>query len=146
MGIRDRSLLEQLTSQVIERLEKAQQQALPTLPGMEDLVDGSKDAASGDAHRSRNRSHGHGSPQCGKTGKTRTQNEEVKAEMETEEKVPQEKQINRQRADRYGLAGLGKALFNKRQPGKVIETPDEMFRRVARAIAAAELYIIPRPM
>jgi hypothetical protein len=39
MGIRDRNLVEKLTSQVIERLEKAQQQALPTLPGMEDLVD-----------------------------------------------------------------------------------------------------------
>ena len=39
MGIRDRHLVEKLTAQVIERLEKAQAQALPTLPGMEDLVD-----------------------------------------------------------------------------------------------------------
>ena len=39
MGIRDRALLEKFTTQVIERLEKAQQQTLPTLPGMEDLVD-----------------------------------------------------------------------------------------------------------
>ena len=39
MGIRDRKLVEKLTTQVIERLEKAQAQALPTLPGMEDLVD-----------------------------------------------------------------------------------------------------------
>ena len=39
MGIRDRKLVEKLTAQVIERLEKAQSQALPTLPGMEELVD-----------------------------------------------------------------------------------------------------------
>ena len=39
MGIRDRKLVEKLTTQVIERLEKAQPQSLPTLPGMEDLVD-----------------------------------------------------------------------------------------------------------
>src|SRR4030042_1608411 len=38
MGIRNRKLIEKLVSQVIERLEKAQAQALPTLPGMEDLV------------------------------------------------------------------------------------------------------------
>ena len=39
MGIRDRKLVERLTTQVIERLEKAQAEFLPTLPGMEDLVD-----------------------------------------------------------------------------------------------------------
>jgi hypothetical protein len=39
MGIRDRRLVEKLTTQVIERLEKAQAQSLPTLPGMEELVD-----------------------------------------------------------------------------------------------------------
>jgi hypothetical protein len=49
MGIRDRKLVEKLTAQVIERLEKAQAQALPTLPGMEDLVD----RRSRQAHRGR---------------------------------------------------------------------------------------------
>ena len=39
MGIRDRKLVERLTTQVIERLEKAQTEYLPTLPGMEELVD-----------------------------------------------------------------------------------------------------------
>src|SRR5512137_218862 len=39
MGIRDRKLVERLTTQVIERLEKAQGEFLPTLPGMEELVD-----------------------------------------------------------------------------------------------------------
>ena len=38
MGIRDRRLVEKLTTQVIERLEKAQAEPIPTLPGMEDLV------------------------------------------------------------------------------------------------------------
>ena len=38
MGIRDRQLVERLTTQVIERLEKTQAEYLPTLPGMEDLV------------------------------------------------------------------------------------------------------------
>ena len=39
--IRDRKLVEKLTTQVIERLERVQADFLPTLPGMEDLDFGS---------------------------------------------------------------------------------------------------------
>ena len=99
MGIRDRSLLEKYTGQVIERLEKAQQQALPTLPGMEDLVDRkSRMSARGRMPTeaeieamvmevlNANKPEDHEEPEQPE------QNEEVKAEMETEVKVPQETQ------------------------------------------------------
>jgi hypothetical protein len=38
MGIRDRQVVERLTTQVIERLEKILKEHTPVLPGMEDLV------------------------------------------------------------------------------------------------------------
>ncbi len=147
MGIRDRNLVEKLTSQVIERLEKAQQQALPTLPGMEELVD--RKARMSPRGRmpteaeieamvmevlNANKPENHEEPE---------RNEEVKAEMETEVKVPQETKSTGGLTD-TALQVLEKRYLLRDNKGKVIETPEEMFRRVARAIAAAELYYNPK--
>jgi ribonucleoside-diphosphate reductase alpha chain len=150
MGIRDRRLVDKLTTQVIERLEKARSQALPTLPGMEDLVaPGSRQAYTGrmpteaeieamvmevlNAHKPEN----HEEPEQPE------RIEEVKAEMETEVKVPQETKSTGGLTD-TALQVLEKRYLLRDNKGKVIETPEEMFRRVARAIAAAELYYNPK--
>ena len=42
------------------------------------------------------------------------------------------------------LRVLEKRYLKKDKTGKIIETPDEMFRRVARAIATAELIYRPK--
>ena len=154
MGIRDRNLVEKLTSQVIERLEKAQTQALPTLPGLEDFVD----------RRSRQASHGRlpteaeieamvmevltaekpvsgTQPQPEPEPKTKTApKEEVKAAMNTETEITTSKNT----ITANGLTDTARQVLEKRylrrdDQGKVVETPEEMFRRVAKAIAAAEL-------
>jgi ribonucleoside-diphosphate reductase alpha chain len=142
MGIRDRRLVERLTTQVIERLEKARAQALPTLPGMEDLVD----------QRSRQVFRGPLPTEAEieamvmevlnaqKPAPEPVQKEEVKAEMETETEVKTPKES----ASADGLTATALQVLERRyllrdSKGKVTETPEEMFRRVARAVAAAEL-------
>ncbi|MBN1161314.1 MAG: vitamin B12-dependent ribonucleotide reductase [Dehalococcoidales bacterium] len=147
MGIRDRKLVEKLTTQVIERLEKARTQSLPTLPGMEDLVD----------QRSR---HVHRGPMpteaeieamvmevlnAQKPAPEPVQKEEVKAEMETETEVKTPKES----ASADGLTATALQVLERRyllrdSKGKVTETPEELFRRVARAVAAAELNYNPK--
>jgi ribonucleoside-diphosphate reductase alpha chain len=136
MGIRDRKLVERLTTQVIERLEKAQTEFLPTLPGMEDLVD----------KRAR-----------------RQQRLPSEAEIEamvmevlnTEKPVPKQEVVPametnivantiKETQSATGLTDtalqvLEKRYLKKDKQGKTIETPEQMFRRVAHAIAAAEL-------
>jgi ribonucleoside-diphosphate reductase alpha chain len=152
MGIRDRNLVEKLTTQVIERLEKAQQQSLPTLPGMEDLVD----------RKARQSPRGRMPTEAeieamvmevlnaNKPVKPVTQEqpehiEEVKAEMETETEVKSPKETT----SANGLTDTALQVLEKRylmrdNKGKVIETPEEMFRRVAKAIAAADLIYYPK--
>ena len=150
MGIRDRRLVEKLTSQVIERLEKAQSQALPTLPGMEELVD----------RRSRQAPHGrmpteaeieamvmevlNAEKPAPEPEPAPVLEEEVKAEMETEAEVKTPKET----MSPCGLTDTALQVLEKRyllrdNKGKVIESPEEMFRRVAKAIAAAELIYDP---
>ena len=144
MGIRDRKLEERLTTQVIERLERAQSAILPTLPGMEDLV----------AKRTRRQAFPGRMPSEAEieamvmevlNASKPVPEEEVKVEMEmeTEVKTPREPESA---ADLTGTAlqVLGKRYLKKDNQGKIIETPEEMFRRVAKAIAAAELIYNPK--
>ena len=147
MGISDRRLVEKLTTQVIERLERAQAEYLPTLPGMEDLVD----------KRARRQQRlpteseieamvmevlNAAKPQ--QEEPEPVQKEEVKAEMETDTEVKSRKESESgiDLTD-TALQVLERRYLKKDKQGNVIEKPEEMFRRVARAIAAAELNYNP---
>jgi ribonucleoside-diphosphate reductase alpha chain len=159
MGIRDRKLVEKLTSQVIERLERAQSQALPTLPGMEELVD----------RRSRQTPHGRMPTEAeieamvmevlnaekptpvpvpvAEPVPAPVPKEEVKAEMETETET--EVKTAKETLSANGLTDTALQVLERRyllkdNKGKIIETPEEMFRRVAKAIAAAEFIYNPK--
>jgi len=138
MGIRDRKLVEKLTSQVIERLEKAQAQYLPTLPGMEDLVD--KRSRQSFRRRMPTEAEIEAMVMEILNAEKPVPKEEAKAEMDTktEVKTPQETTSATGLTD-TALQVLEKRYLKKDKQGKPVETPEEMFHRVAHAIAAAEL-------
>jgi ribonucleoside-diphosphate reductase alpha chain len=141
MGIRDRKLVERLTTQVIERLEKSRTEYLPTLPGMEDMVDKRPrrqqrlpTEAEIEAMVREVLNQAKPAPE-----------EEVKAEMETKPGAtpPQETIADTSLTD-TALRVLERRYLIKDKQGKVTETPEELFRRVARAIAGAELTYNPQ--
>lgn len=155
MGLRDKGKIEWLTSQVIERLERPQ-----TLPGMEDLVPqsrrrqrqpsptaseiqavvreilaGEEPAKAAEAETEEEAiatAEPEGQPASSKT-------KEVKPVTEPTTQVKPEVQlapgIN---LTKNALHVLKRRYLKKDKQGKVIETPEKMFRRVARAIASAE--------
>jgi len=141
MGIRDRKLVERLTSQVIERLEKAQAQYLPTLPGMEDLVD----KRSRRSQRLPTEAEIEAMVMEILNAEKPVPKEEAKPEMDTkiEVKTPKETSSAIGLTD-TALQVLQKRYLKKDNKGQVIETPEDMFRRVAQAIAAAELIYNPK--
>ena len=142
MGISDRKQIDQLTRQVIEHLEqrtfrqgqKIHEQPQP-LPGMEDLVPGSS-----------------------KKQKHLTSESEILALVKefldaeqpasTEEVTPKvntmkvikgtDQPVTNINITDNSLRVLEKRYLRKDKQGNAIETPEEMFHRVARAIAAAE--------
>jgi ribonucleoside-diphosphate reductase alpha chain len=141
MGISDRKHIEDLTQQVIERLEKklAPQQVNPVqpLPGMEDMV----------------------SPSKVQEKRVPTDETEILAlvkefldaeePIKTREDIPPmkttkaEEMENKQNDDikltENALKVLEKRYLKKDKSGKPVETPEQLFRRVAGAIAAADL-------
>jgi len=137
MGLRDRDRLEQLTSQVIERLERPQ----PLLPGMEDLVPES---------RRQQRRHPTNSEIQAivreiLAGKEPTEREETEPMVEPittvkSEVVQRAAGIN---LTENALRVLERRYLKKDKQGQVIETPEAMFRRVAQTIASAELIYHP---
>jgi ribonucleoside-diphosphate reductase alpha chain len=146
MGISDRKHIEELTQQVIERLEQklAPEKINPKqpLPGMEEMV---------------NRS-----PVKEKSVPTNETEilELVKEFLDAEEPVkPQEviqpmkttkaEEMENNQNDDVKLTEnasrvLEKRYLKKDKNGKPTETPEQLFRRVARAIAAAELIYDPK--
>ena len=135
MGIRDRKLVEKLTTQVIERLEKARTEYLPTLPGMEDMVE----------KRARRQQRLPTEAEIEAmvmevlNQEKPVHEEEVKAEMETEAEVKTLKET----ASGIDLTDTALHVLERRylikdKNGKVEETPEKLFRRVASAIARAE--------
>jgi ribonucleoside-diphosphate reductase alpha chain len=136
MGIRNRKLVERLTTQVIERLEKTKAEYLPTLPGMEDLV--------GKQARRQQRLPTDAEIEAMVReildAEKPVPEEEVKAEMETKAEVRTKAEtVSGINLTDTALHILEKRYLKKDKQGQVIETPEEMFRRVARAIASAEL-------
>jgi ribonucleoside-diphosphate reductase alpha chain len=137
----DRKLIERLTAQVIERLEQRpsflQSQ---TLPGMEDLVAPSRRGIRPPSNAD-----------------IMTVVEEILAEDERKQAENERKHAEETKMRNTASAGpnrraeagvklsenalhvLEKRYLQKDKQGQVIETPEEMFRRVARAIASAEL-------
>jgi len=140
MGIRDRKLVEKLTTQVIERLEKSRTEYLPTLPGMEEMV----------AKRSRQQQRLPTEAEIEAmvmevlNQEKPVPEEEVKTSMETEAEVkPQKETTSGTDLTDTALHVLERRYLVKDKQGKVVEKPGELFRRVAHAIARAELVYSP---
>ncbi|MGD2064850.1 MAG: vitamin B12-dependent ribonucleotide reductase [Dehalococcoidia bacterium] len=115
MGISDRKLLEKFTEQVSQRLEVAQ-----PLPGMEELVPRQ-------THQSVSSSQIQAM---------------VKEILTVDEFSPQAKSqvISGIKISDNALRVLERRYLTKDGEGKVIETPQELFHRVAKHIASAELH------
>ncbi len=118
MGISDRKLLEKFTEQVSQRLEVAQ-----PLPGMEEFVP----------------------PQRRHPVSLSQLQAIVKEVLTADEFSPQARSqvISGIKLSDNALRVLQRRYLIKDEEGKVIETPHELFRRVARHIASAELLYAP---
>jgi ribonucleoside-diphosphate reductase alpha chain len=119
MGITDRKLLERFIEQLSQRLDLA-----PALPGMEELV-----------------------PQKARQPISTSQVKRMFEEfLLGEEFSPQSQSqvICGIRLSANAVRVLEKRYLKKDEKGNVVETPEEMFRRVARHIASAELIYDPK--
>ena len=160
MGLRDRDKIEWLTSQVIERLERPQ-----TLPGMEDLVLKPRRRQSRAPTRSEIQAVVRAilrAEEPEKVEEDTTGNDAtVAAELKGQPDTSQTKEVKpmAEPATQVKLEGqlgpginltenashvLERRYLKKDKQGQVIETAEEMFQRVARAIAAAELIYNPQ--
>lgn len=119
MGISDRKLLEKFTEQVSQRLEVAH-----PFPGMEELVPRQ-------------------TKQPLSSSQIRTMVKEI---LTADEFSPQARSqvISGIKLSDNALRVLERRYLTKDGEGRVIETPQELFRRVARHIASAELIYNPK--
>ena len=136
MGISDRKRIEELTNQVIERLERPQ-----TLPGMEHLVPKS--------HRQK---HIASEFEILSVVRQFLAEEEAAEDRVVKTSVQKEEPImtgKKQVTEEINLTQNAKQVLKRRylkkdKQGNVIETPQQMFHRVAQAIASAELMYDPK--
>ncbi len=135
MGLRDRDKIEWLTTRVIERLEQPQ-----TLPGMEHLVPKSRQPK-----RLPTNSEIHAMVREILAGEP-TKQEEAEPTMEpiTTVKTEVAQRTPGINLTENALRVLERRYLKKDKQGQVIETPEEMFCRVAQTIASAELIYNPK--
>jgi len=114
MGITDRKLLEKLSEQVIQRLNSAK-----TLPGMEDFVSSQLRYPVSDSQLQT------------------IVNEIISADEFSPQASSQV--VSGIKLSDNAMRVLKKRYLKKDKAGKVIETPQELFRRVSKHIASAEL-------
>ena len=134
MGMANRHQIEQLTGQVIERLEQPQ-----PLPGMEHLVPKPRQKKKRPIPDSEIQTIVRDILATEEQAKR----EEVQPKMETTMVKPKVRLTGGINLTENALRVLEKRYLKKDKQGQVIETPDEMFRRVAQAIASAELAYDP---
>ncbi len=154
MGLRDKDKIEQLTSRVIERLERPQ-----TLPGMEDFVPRSQRRQRPLPTRSEIQAivkeilaaeePAKADEAITKAGKIAETEPKKQPASKKKEAKPMAEQITKAKPEVQPGPGidltenarrvLERRYLKKDSQGRVIEKPEEMFRRVAQAIAAAEL-------
>jgi len=143
MGIADRRLVERLTAQVIERLEQSRPSsaAEQPLPGMEDLVprfqlrpprlpSGSEIQAIVEEILA--------SKELEEKGEDSMHKEEVGPEMRDITAKLEVKSVSGVSLTDNALRVLERRYLKKDAKGQVVETPQDMFHRVAGAIASAE--------
>src|SRR4030042_887975 len=140
MGITDRKLLEELTGQVIQRLGPR-----PALPGMEHLISKQETQAPSAfqievavkeilaektriAEPSMPKIEAEVEPEVKKGKKAEKPSSKIKTKAKPGIELTQN-----------ALTVLEKRYLKKDDQGQVIETPEEMFRRVAKHIASSEL-------
>jgi len=141
MGISDRHQIEKLTRQVIERLEQTQSIAkmetmgqLQPLPGMEDLIPKSHHLQTHSATKSEILALVKEFLDAGEP----VQTEEVQPKMQTTTVKPKVQPTGGINLTENALHVLERRYLEKDKSGQVIETPEEMFCRVAQAIASAD--------
>ena len=145
LGITDREVTEELTSQVIQRMERDRTGTRLPLPGMEGLVPHSK-------HRGKRtveptEIEGIVKEALTSMGRKETPEAKVEVKISHDGCAPAG-----DGGDRNALEGLSpnamkvleKRYLKKDPNGQVIETPVQMFRRVAHCIASAELAYDPQ--
>ena len=146
MGMSDRKQVEKLTAQVIERLEQtpslvATEMVEQPLPGMEHLVHKSRRVQKRLPTDAEIQAMVMEILQAEKPAEP----EEVKTEMEPTAIVkPKVQPAPGASLTENAIRVLEKRYLHRDKQGKVVETPEEMFRRVAQAIASAELIYNPK--
>ncbi len=150
MGIADRTLIEQLAAQVIKRLEKSKPlpQTEQPLPGMEDLVPKSRRSQqqlpSGSEIQAIVEEILTSKEKESVKEKASVKEEGVEPKAEVTRVKPKAKSADVVHLTENALRVLERRYLKKDAQGEVIETPNEMFRRVAQAIASAELIYDPK--
>ena len=138
VGISDRNLAEQLTGQVIERLERGKVGTRLPLPGMEGLVLKGKPKGT----RSLQPPEIKGMVKEALTEMGHPEIAEAYAKLRescTRPAVEKNATGITIKLNPNAMRVLEKRYLMKDLEGKVVETPEEMFRRVAHCIASAEL-------
>jgi ribonucleoside-diphosphate reductase alpha chain len=137
MGLRDRDKIEWLTSRVIERLE--QQNPLPGMEGLVTKVKRSKPRLPTGAEIQAMVEEILAEHGPAPTPPTPTKKEERPMAEPTVHVEPKADITNGVNLGDNARQVLEKRYLKKDKKGRVVETPEEMFRRVAQSIASAEL-------